>query len=252
MPALRNDMPSIHNHIGICHAAGKRHFLLHQQHCEAHFFVESANGCGDVAHNVGLDALGWFVQNEQARLQRERPGNGKLLLLPPGKIAAPPMHHFAQHGEKVKDELRNGPGLVLAHGQGKFHVFTYGQQGEDLAALRHITDAQGRAALHRQRKQVRSFKENMTGARRQHAHDALKQGGFAHAVSSHEAGARTGLYLKVDVAQDVAFAIILIETCYMQHYAPPEHEARKLAVCSGHPAQGQPEISQRQARAVQG
>ena len=44
----------------------------------------------DLVDDVRLDAFGRFVQNQQLRLEHERPADRELLLLAAGQIAAAP------------------------------------------------------------------------------------------------------------------------------------------------------------------
>jgi len=57
-------------------------------------------GFGDVLDDAWLDALGGFVEDEDLGVGNEGAGDGELLLLAAGKIAALAFSHIAQDGEE--------------------------------------------------------------------------------------------------------------------------------------------------------
>ena len=60
----------------------------------------------DILDDRGLDALGRLVEDEQARLRDQRAGDGELLLLAAGEIAAAPPQHALQHRKERRRSRR--------------------------------------------------------------------------------------------------------------------------------------------------
>ncbi len=103
----------------IGYLAGEGQFLLDQQYRHAKLFVDTVDGLVDFAgfrfysrhshtarlvqtnddvanfaDDVGLDAFGGLVQNQQARIQYQGATNRQLLLLAAGQVAAPALQHL--------------------------------------------------------------------------------------------------------------------------------------------------------------
>ena len=99
------------------HAAREWELLLDQKHSEAFFFVEPEDDVADFVDDIGLDAFGGLVEDQQLRLKDERPAYGELLLLSAGEVAAAAVQHLLEHGKQIEDALRNFAVAVLAHAQ---------------------------------------------------------------------------------------------------------------------------------------
>ena len=86
-----------------------------------------------------------------------------------------------------------------------------GELRKDLAALRHVADAETRARFGRLRAKIAAVEPDFTRRRRQQSHDAFEQRGLAHSVAAHQAGAGSRRHVEVDVPQRVAAAVKLVE-----------------------------------------
>ena len=117
--------------------------------------IQLEDDVADLVHDVRLDAFGRFVEDEQRRFEDERAADRQLLLLAAGEIAAAPVEHLLEHGEQVEDLRRNRTGAVLPDAEADAQVLLDGQLREDLAALRHVADAEARARLGGQPGQAR-------------------------------------------------------------------------------------------------
>ena len=111
----------------------------------------SSRRCGDHAadllDDVGLDALGRLVQQQDAGPRDQRAGDGELLLLAAREIAAASVAHVLQHRKQLqiwsgtprsaragrRSRSRDSPVTVM--------------QGKDLAALWHVGDAGPRGSV---------------------------------------------------------------------------------------------------------
>ena len=95
---------------------------------------------------------GWMpsvrlVEHQQLRPRQHRAGDGELLLLAAGKIAAAPAHHFGEDGEQAENLVVDEAGGAPLRGKARHQVFAHGEQREDLAPLRHEADAAPRALI---------------------------------------------------------------------------------------------------------
>ena len=113
------------------------------------FCAEPGDGAADVLDDRGLDALGRLVEDEQLRPRDQRPGDGELLLLAAGEVAAAAPEHVRQHREEVEDVGGDRPVGALERREPGLEVLLDRQQREDVAALRHVADAEPRALVRR-------------------------------------------------------------------------------------------------------
>jgi hypothetical protein len=95
---------------------------------------------GDPGHHGRGEAVGGLVEQQQAGVQQESPGDGQHLLLAArqlvGAVAAP----VRELGEGLVDALR-GPAAGGATAGGDLEVLVDGEAGEDAAALGDAWDA---------------------------------------------------------------------------------------------------------------
>jgi hypothetical protein len=84
--ADQGDFAPHHDGNGIGQFPGEVEILLHQDHPHAAFLGQKRNHAGDILDDIGLNALGRFIQYQQAGARGQRAGNGKLLLLPARQI----------------------------------------------------------------------------------------------------------------------------------------------------------------------
>jgi len=133
-------------------------------------------------------AFGGLIQDQQAWLQHQRAADGELLLLSAGQVAAAPAQHFLQHRKQLEDLLWNVPELALACRQADAQILFHRELRKDLPTLWNIADAESGATIGRESIEMPAVVEKLAG-RGQQPHDATEQGGLAHAVAAHQAGA---------------------------------------------------------------
>src|SRR5438445_1240222 len=80
--AARDDLAALHHEVLVGERAREVVVLLDEQDRHLAALGEDADRALDVLDDRGLDALGGLVQDEQARLHRERAPDRELLLLP--------------------------------------------------------------------------------------------------------------------------------------------------------------------------
>ncbi len=94
----------------------------------------------DVLDDRGLDALGRLVEDEKLGLHHQRAGDGELLLLAAGKVAAAAPEHVAEHREERKNLVVDHALGALQRGEAGHQVLAHGEQRKNLAPLRHVAE----------------------------------------------------------------------------------------------------------------
>ena len=212
-------------------------FLLDHQHGEPPFLVEAADDFGDVVDDIGLDAFGGLVENQEAGVEHEGAADGELLLLAAGEVAAAPLFHVEEHGKELVYHFGHIAGALVAafvvHGQADFEVVFYGELGKYLPALRHIGDAMVGAFFGALFEQVDVAVFQGVGLGGHLPHDGFEQGGFAHAVAADDAGAGFFGRGEADVVQNVALAVGLVEVFDGEHFASFLGRLNRFQTASG-------------------
>jgi hypothetical protein len=85
-----------------------------------------ADDAGDVLDDTRLDALRRFVEDQQSGARRECAGDGELLLLATGEIAAAAAQELAEDGKEVED-LRRHLAAARSGGKGRFQALLHGE-----------------------------------------------------------------------------------------------------------------------------
>src|SRR5688572_25657522 len=201
----RHNFAALHHQVLVGERAGEVVVLLDQQDRHLAGRGERADRALDLLDDRRLDALGRLVEDQQARLHRQRAADGELLLLPARQVAAAAPEHALQHREHLEDARRDGG---RAHQQVLFHR----EAREDLAPLRHVAQAGARTLVGFRLHQVELVEPDVAAARGHEAHQGLEQRGLAHAVATEQRGHLARRKLEAHVAQDVAAAVVLIES----------------------------------------
>lgn len=68
----------------------KRQLLLDEKNGDTGFAIQPQDDVANLVNDIRLNAFRGLVENEQLRLERQRPPDRQLLLLPAGQITAPP------------------------------------------------------------------------------------------------------------------------------------------------------------------
>ncbi|VTR67992.1 hypothetical protein DESC_660120 [Desulfosarcina cetonica] len=213
--------PTVEDGETVGHGAGEGELLLHQQNGHAHLGAQSPDDRADLLDDVGLNAFRGLVEDQERRLQDQGPADGQLLLLAAGKIAAQPAAHLIQHRKEIENPIRNAFQFLLAGGQANGEILFHGQQRKDLTALGHIPHAQARAPVGGQSGDVGIHQADPAGANRQKPHDATQEGGLAHAVPAHQAGALALGHLQINIPEGMALTVKLVEFLYAEHWVSP-------------------------------
>ena len=76
------------------YAASERKLLLDQKHGQSFFLIQPQNNIANFVDNIWLDPFSRLIENQQLRLENERPADRELLLLTARKVAATPIQHL--------------------------------------------------------------------------------------------------------------------------------------------------------------
>src|SRR5260221_493119 len=119
-------------------------------------------------------------------------------------ILCRPTTTLGEPREEVVDALER-PATTGVRGDGE--VLLHGQRGKDLAALRHVADAEAVALVNWQRVDLVSHRADLAGVEGGVPHDGGEQRGLADAVASEDRERAAFGNLERDVFQDHGFAV---------------------------------------------
>ena len=201
--------------------AGEVEILLDQQDRHPPLPAQVGDGAADILDDGRLDAFGRLVEHEELRLHDEGAGDGELLLLAAGEIAAAPRQHGLEHREKLEQLLRDLALVGRQTGVAGLEVLAHRQQREDLAPLRHVGDAAPRPLVGAHAGDVLALEEDAPAAHRLVADDGAQQRALAHAVAAEHAGDLAALGADGHLAQRLRRAVVQIDALNRQHVASP-------------------------------
>ena len=117
--------------------------LLDEENAHVSLVTELADGLADLVDDVGLDALGGLVEDEDSGLGEENPGDGELLLLAAGEHAAFALEEIPDDGKQRENAVDRGRVRLDSLGTGPdVEVFLDGEMREDFTALGNVTEAE--------------------------------------------------------------------------------------------------------------
>src|SRR5262245_12038797 len=218
--------------------AGKVEILLDQHDGDVPEVAQVGDGAGNVLDDGRLDAFGGLVEQEHARPHHQRAADGELLLLAAGEIAAAPAQHVVQHGEQREYVTGNGAIHAPERREPGLEVFLHGEQGKDLAALRHIGDAAARPLVGLEAGNVGAVEMDGAAAHRMLADQRPQQAGLAHPVAAEHTSHLAGRGGELDGAQRLGGAVVEVDSPHLEHWdssgmrtiaavIPAEREARE-------------------------
>src|SRR5579875_1493745 len=217
------------------HAEGLAHAVIGDQDADA-ARLEVKDYLLQLEHGDGIDAAEGLVEQDELRLNAERPGN----LHPPALAAGERV--AARGADMAKVELVDEPlgphapfakikRLSFEHGQ---NIFLDRKLAKDRWLLRQVADAEvARAQVHRRMGDVGRVHQDAAGLRRDQADNHVKAGGFACAVRSKQADDLAAGDFQADAAHHLASLVALADSLGRQCF-----HARSLALSL--PAGGQP------------
>ncbi len=126
--------------------------------------------------------LGRLVQQQDLRIERQRPADRQHLLLAAGELVAEIAAAFLQPRKHLVD-LFDGPGSGLGH---RRHVFFHRQRTEDIALLRHPADPGPRPLVRPHRRDIEPAERDRAAKTPGDADDRIDQRGLAGAVAAQQ------------------------------------------------------------------
>jgi hypothetical protein len=199
-----------HHADAVGHGDGHAQVLLDQQHRDAHFLGQRAQGPRDLVHDHRRQALGRLVHHQHARLQQQGAGDGQHLLLAAGQLGAAVVLAFGQareHGIGAGDLL-----AVLGHqAQGLVHR----QRRPHAPPLRHVGDAAPRDGMRGQAQDLLAVQAHAAAGAHQ-AGDGVAQGALAHAVAAHQAQ-HAAFQREAHALQRMGAAVVDVQFAHFQH-----------------------------------
>ncbi|KJU76344.1 hypothetical protein N619_27240 [Ectopseudomonas oleovorans] len=101
--------------------------------------------------------------------------------------------------------------------QAGLDILQHGHAGKDHPPLRHVGDAAFHALMGFQFRHVLAVHANLPAPLRQDAHQALEQGGLAHAVAAHHCDDFLLRHVEVELVENLALAVAGSEVADLEH-----------------------------------
>src|SRR5258706_4575457 len=131
-----NELPLLYDQEAVGDFLREPEHLLRHHYREVAFGLQAIERLGDVLDDRRLDAFGRLVEDQHFRVRHQRAGDGELLLLSAGQIAALAVAHLVQYRKSIVDELGNDLVRHVLHA--RQDVLLDSEIGKNHAALRHI------------------------------------------------------------------------------------------------------------------
>jgi hypothetical protein len=138
------------------------------------------------------------------------------------EVAAPAIEKLLQDREELEHHRIDVAIPGQATGQGlhaQHQVLAHRELGNDLPPLGHIADATPGPLVRRHGGQLPILQLHRSRALPQQPDDGLEQGGLAHAIAPDQTHHLARAHAHVDVAQDVALAVIDVQPTHFKQVA---------------------------------
>src|SRR5882724_4375097 len=137
----------VHDREIVAELAGKVEILFDENDRHVAEAAQIGDGAADILDDRRLNALGRLVEQQQFWPHHQRAADREPPLLAAGQIAAAAAEHRLQHRKQREHVIRNIAVVALERSKAGLEIFLHRQQREDLAALRHETDAAPRPLI---------------------------------------------------------------------------------------------------------
>ena len=130
-----------HHKTAVRNPHGNGELLLDQQHRDTPF-AQFLQVFGNQFHDLGSEALGRLIDDDEVRVAHERAAQGEHLLLATRQHAGLGVLALLETRKKAVHVLETPAWIALAPLLSEQQVLVHGQLGEDIPVLRHIAQAQ--------------------------------------------------------------------------------------------------------------
>ena len=199
--------------------------LLHQDRRKALVADDPAQHGQELLDDDRRQPFERLVQQQHARIEDQRAGDGQHLLLAAGQLVAEIVAALGEARKHVVD-LGQRPRPRLRH---RGHVFFHRQRAEDVALLRHPADAGMRALVRPQAGDVAAVETDAAADVAGDADDRIDQRGLAHAVAAEQRQRLALGEAEADIRQHHGLAIAGRQPRDLQqlrHRPPPRRDRR--------------------------
>ncbi len=161
---------------------------------------------GDLGDELGGQALGRLVDEQQLVATQQHAGEGDHLLLPAREGAGP----LVATADEVGEELGHDRGVHALVRVDEAQVLVDGQSAEDLAVLGHVADAAANDACGAHRLDLAAAQRDPSGPRCE-TDDRLERRRLADAVAPEQRGDAGGGHVEGDALEDVRAAVVHVQ-----------------------------------------
>src|SRR6056297_1119769 len=205
-PELRR--AALQNAEPVAEPPGEAEILLDEDDRHVLLVTQMGDDAADLLDDVGLDALGRFVEKQKLRLRDEGAGDGELLLLAAREVAAAAGEEVLQDREELEDLVVDPAFGARQAGETGLEVLLHREHGKDVAALRDVSHALGRQRLRGPAADRLAAEPHGAAAAGMGSRNRLQKRGLPDPIRAHDAGHLADARRHVDTVQDLAAAIV--------------------------------------------
>lgn len=202
------DGSALENGKGVSEFLAEIEILFNEEDAHLAFGAEHFDSVTDLINDVGLDAFGGFVEDEELGLGKQGTGDGELLLLTTAQHAAFAGKELFKNREEGKNAVEQAFDLAFgATGDGAdVEVLFNSKMREDIASLRDVAKAESGAFFGSEAVEFVADEVDVAALRGHETDDGAESGGLADSVAAHEAEDGFLRHVEVDAAQDATAA----------------------------------------------
>ena len=180
--------------------------MLHQQHRNPRS-VDPRNALKDQVHHRRRKPGRRFIQQQQRRIQHQRPGDRQHLPLPPRKGMRLPLRIPRQIGKQIKHIIDPPPVIILPQKRPHLQVFADTQRRKDIRRLRHIAQPLAHHPLRRRPRNFLPPKPDLPGTRFHQPGQSFHQGRLPAPVGADDRDDFPIVHHNGNAVQDHGFPI---------------------------------------------
>src|SRR5499427_4759532 len=192
---LHHDAPHLQHVAVVSEVEGHVSVLLHEEDGHALLAVDAADDVEDVLDELRGEPQRRLVEEHHGGPGHEGTADGEHLLLAAGERARALLGAASEHGEVVVHHLEVAGDAfpVLPRVRAHLEVLAHGEEGKDLAPLRHVAEPQAHDAVGIHAAEEAAVERNCALLSVHYARHRLEDGGLARPVGAedgHDSAAR--------------------------------------------------------------